>query len=132
MYYYQQNDDNEELILLSIFAVMTVVWWGIVHLLDWLTFDAIPWWGEPLTIFLVLPIVMLIVEYGKNPIMWWPVCFGTKIRLDPFCDVDPDDITRRYGGRLNVYFGFDINMEPYLKFRRKKDAVFYNLREVTI
>lgn len=131
MYYYQQEDKGEDLVFfLLVFTCVTAVWWLVLHLVDWLTFDAIPWWGEPLTIFLVLPIVMLVTEYGKNPVMWWPVCFGTKIKLDPFSLVDPEDIQRRYGGRLNVYFGLDDNLEPYLKFRRKRDAVFYNLSEV--
>ena len=131
MYYYQQEEKGEDLVFfLSVFACVTAVWWLVLHLVDWLTFDAIPWWGEPLTIFLVLPIVMLVTEYGKNPVMWWPVCFGTKIKLDPFSLVDPEDIQSRYGGRLNVYFGLDDNLEPYLKFRRKRDAVFYNLSEV--
>ena len=38
------------------------VWTGAIHLIDWLTFDAVVWWVEPFTI---APIIMLIVMKEK-------------------------------------------------------------------
>jgi hypothetical protein len=54
-YVYYHDDDDDSIwatlaILLSIWAVYT----GIFHLLDWLTFDAVPWYIEPFTI---IPVV---------------------------------------------------------------------------
>ena len=57
-------------------------WTGIVHFLDWLTVDAIAWYVEPWTI---LPLLFLLIMKEKfdslNPLHWWPMFFGYKIKL---------------------------------------------------
>ena len=61
--YVYYHDDDDELgtwatlaILLSIWAVYT----GIFHLLDWLTFDTVPWYVEPFTI---IPVVLITASF---------------------------------------------------------------------
>jgi len=127
IYHYDHDDDDDSIwatlaILLSIWAVYT----GIFHLLDWLTFDAVPWYIEPFTIIPVVAFSALVLEYGANPLHWWPLCWGTRVRLKADLEIDEKGL-RRLGGPLNVY------KEDYetLKFRRKRDAfafmVFRNL-----
>lgn len=128
LYYHDPEDDFSNVELFSILGVIIGVWWGIVHFFDWITFDAIPWWGEPLTLFIAVPIFIVCLEYGKNPLLWWPLCFGTKVLLDPYEDIEPHRLLKKYGGKWNVYVGWDVNMTPYIKFRKKRDAVFYSLK----
>jgi hypothetical protein len=105
-------------------------WTGVVHFLDWLTVDAIVWWAEPLTI---LPFVFLLVMSEKfdslNPLHWWPMVWGYKIKLPDedritIRPLDTERIMRQHGGPRNVHI---IDYE-HIKFRRKRDAVMYALR----
>jgi len=105
-------------------------WTGVVHLIDWLTVDAIVWWAEPLTIF---PLVFLLIMKEKfdslNPMHWWPMFFGYKIKLPDedrvmIYPIDGADLIKKYGGPLHIHI---VDYE-HIKFRRKKDAVMYALR----
>ena len=105
-------------------------WTGVVHFLDWLTFDAIVWWAEPLTI---VPFILLLVmseRYGSlNPLHWWPMCWGYKIKLPDedritIYPINGEDLIKEHGGPLHVHV---VDYET-IKFRRKKDAVMYALR----
>ena len=105
-------------------------WTGVVHFLDWLTVDAIVWWAEPLTI---LPFIFLLVmaeRYGSlNPLHWWPMCWGYKIKLPDderitIYPINGEDLIKEHGGPLHVHI---IDYE-HIKFRRKKDAVIFGLR----
>ena len=53
-------DDMEEEFwpVMGILFSILAVWTGFIHLLDFLTWDIIPWWAEPFTI---LPLLFLIV-----------------------------------------------------------------------
>ena len=105
-------------------------WTGVVHFLDWLTFDAIVWWAEPLTI---VPFILLFVmseRYGSlNPLHWWPMCWGYKIKLPDeeritIYPMNGEDLIKEHGGPLHLHI---VDYE-HIKFRRKKDAVMYALR----
>ena len=105
-------------------------WTGVVHLIDWLTVDAIVWWAEPLTI---LPFVFLLIMKEKfdslNPMHWWPMFFGYKIKLPDedrvkIYPIDGAVLIKKYGGPLHIHI---VDYE-HIKFRRKKDAVMYALR----
>ncbi len=110
---------------------MIGIWWGIVHLID-IFFNKLVWWVEPLTIIPVLivaiPSVMLVEMYGKNPLHWWPLVWGTKVNIperEPFRAFDSElEKTLDEFGPTRVY------MEDYttLKFRTKKDAVMFSLK----
>ena len=124
-------DDDEELsIVLGILALIVGVWWGIVHLID-MWFNKLTWWQEPLTIipFLVvgIPSMMLIELYGKNPMHWWPVFWGTKVTIperQPFRAYD-----EKFETVLEKFGPTRVYVENYttLKFRTKKDAVIFSL-----
>jgi hypothetical protein len=125
LYYHTPEDEisfKEEIIVL---AMLVTVWWGIVHFLDWLTFDVIPWWLEPFTLLLMIPILMMFVEFGKNPLHWWPLIWGTKVKIEgnDFMAVwRREEAFIKYGGPKNVYYNGD-----YIKFRRSRDAFEYCL-----
>ena len=125
-------DDLEEEFwpVIGTLCSILAVWTGIIHLLDYLTWDMIPWWAEPLTI---TPIIFLIVMHEKyeslNPAHWWPMFWGYQVTL-PDKDritirpIDTDRIMQEHGGRFNVHI---IDYET-IKFRKRKDAVIFSLR----
>jgi hypothetical protein len=88
-----------------------------------------PWWVEPFTAFPLVGLLALIEIFGKNPLYWWPLFWGTKIQIK-HTDDDPikhtlhaDELIQKLGGPANVYM---VNWET-LKFRRKKDVTKYVL-----
>ena len=113
-------------ILLSILGV----WTFIIHLLDFWTFDVIPWWAEPFTIAPAIFLLVMNEKYDSlNPLHWWPMLWGYEAKL-PDAEVitirplDQERIMQQHGGKLNVHI---IDYET-VKFRRKKDAVIFGLR----
>ena len=93
------------------------------------TFNFIPWWIEPFTAFPLVGLLALIEIFGKNPLYWWPLFWGTKIQIKHIDDnpvkhtFDADELIQKLGGPANVYM---VNWET-LKFRRKKDITKYVL-----
>lgn len=130
LYYHPENDDDfshEEIIILM--AVLSL-WWGIIHLIDWLTFDMVPWWLEPFTILLLLPYGIVYVKFGSNPLHWWPLVWGTRIKKNEhnlFTVWNDEETLLKYGGPANVYF-----TEDYIKFRKRRDAFEYCLTKHSI
>ena len=113
-------------ILLSILGV----WTFIIHLLDFWTFDVIPWWAEPFTIAPAIFLLVMNERYDSlNPLHWWPMLWGYEAKL-PDAEVitirplDQERIMKQHGGKLNVHI---IDYET-IKFRRRKDAVIFGLR----
>jgi hypothetical protein len=100
--------------------------------------DLMVWWVEPLTLFVTLPIVgffaMVVDRYGANPLYWWPMFWGTKIMIARdvkfHMDFDDEEFVQNNGGRANVYCGTDSNEDLYIKFRTRRDAVLYSLRNI--
>jgi hypothetical protein len=127
-YVYYHDDDDELGIWATIAILLTIlaVYTGVVHLLDYLTFDAVPWWVEPFTIIPVVIYTVLVSEFGFNPLHWWPLCWGTRVTVKGDIEIDEREL-KRLGGPLQVY------REDWetLRFRRKRDAfafmVFRNL-----
>ena len=127
-------DDDEELgLLVGILMFVVLAWWGIVHIID-MFFDKLTWWQEPLTIIPVLligaPWAMAAELYGKNPLHWWPLVWGTKVSIperEPFHAYDPklEKVLKKFGP-TRVY-SVDYTT---LKFRCKKDAVIFSLRNL--
>jgi len=122
--------DGEFWPMMGILLAIWSVWTGAIHLIDWLTFDAIVWWAEPLTI---LPFVFLLIMKEKfdslNPLHWWPMFWGYNAKLPEedritIRPLDTERIMQQHGGPLNVHI---IDYE-HIKFRRKKDAVIFGLR----
>ena len=50
LYYHDPREEiaEETGVLLTIFSVIVGAFWAIVHFVDWLTVDMIPWWTEQL------------------------------------------------------------------------------------
>ena len=115
--------------VMGILFTILSLWTGAVHLIDYLTFDVIPWWVEPFTI---APIIILIIMKEKydslNPLHWWPLFWGYKVTLPDrevitIRPLDQERIMKQHGGMINVHI---VDYET-LKFRRRKDAVIFNL-----
>jgi len=133
MYSHHEIDadmDEEFWPMMGILLVMWGAWTGVVHFLDWLAFDAIVWWAEPWTI---IPFVFLLIMKERfdslNPLHWWPMFFGYKIKLPDedrvkIYPIDGADIIKKHGGPLHVHI---VDYE-HIKFRRKRDAVIFGLR----
>jgi hypothetical protein len=47
-----------------------------------------------------------------------------------YMDFDDEEFVQNNGGRVNVYCGTDSNEDLYIKFRTRKDAVIYSLRNL--
>ena len=98
-------------------------------------FNKLSWWQEPLTIipFLVvgIPSLMLVELYGKNPMHWWPIFWGTKVTIperEPFRAYDKEmEKSLKEFGPTRVY----VLDYTTLKFRTKKDATLYCLKHLS-
>jgi len=116
--------------ILGIITTVLGLWTGLVHLIDYFTFDTIPWWAEPFTIAPVLALVVMKERYDSlNPLHWWPMFCGYRVKLPSreiitIRPLDSERILKQHGGLLNVH----IEDFETLKFRRRKDAVIFNLR----
>ena len=128
---YHDDDDfdrGEEFLILGLGFGIWGIYWAVIHFLDKFTFNFIPWWVEPFTVFPLIGLVALAELYGRNPLYWWPLFWGTKIKIreedDPIKHtLEIEEITKRMGGPLNIHV---VNWET-LKFRRKKDITKYLL-----
>jgi hypothetical protein len=107
--------DEEFWPVLGILLIIWGAWTGVVHFLDWLTVDAIIWWSEPLTI---IPFLFLLVMKER---------FEIKLPDDERITIYPingEDLIKEHGGPLQVHI---VDYE-HIKFRRKRDAVIFSLR----
>ena len=127
---FRDDDDlRDDWLVISFFVFIWGTYWGIVHFIDKFTFNFMPWWAEPLTAFPLIGLLTLMEVFGKNPLHWWPVFWGTKIQIKHIDDnpvkhtFDADELIQKLGGPANVYM---VNWET-LKFRRKKDITKYVL-----
>ena len=127
-------DDEDELAIVGIILAFVVgIWWAIVHVVD-IFFNKLSWWMEPLTIIpllvVVTPVIFITEMYGRNPMHWWPMVWGTKVKIperEPFraYDEEFEKVVREFGP-TRVY------VEDYttIKFRTKKDATLFCLRNL--
>ena len=125
-------DDMEEEFwpVMGILFSILAVWTGFIHLLDFLTWDIIPWWAEPFTILPLLFLIVMKERYDSlNPLHWWTMFWGYHAKLPnsqmiTIRPLDQDRILKEHGGLLNVHI---VDYET-VKFRRRRDAVIFNLR----
>ncbi len=115
--------------VMGVLITILTLWTGLIHLLDYFTFDAIPWWAEPFTITPVIFLIVMNERYDSlNPLHWWPMFWGYQVALPSreiitIRPLDQERIMKQHGGMLNVHI---VDYET-LKFRRRKDAVWFNL-----
>ena len=129
-YEYDEDFNDEFGVVLGILAVVVLGFWGMIHLIDKFTFNFMPWWAEPLTIFPIGGYFITADFFGKNPLCWWPLIWGYKIKIPGSEKYNwevlgiRDELVEKYGGPLNAYV-----VDPsYIKFRKKRDAVIFSLR----
>ena len=115
--------------MMGILFALFGVWTGVIHLIDWLTFDFIAWYIEPFTI---IPLIILVIMKERfdslNPMHWWPMFWGYKVNLPEedkikIYPLDGEDLLKKYGGPLHVHI---IDYQT-IKFRKQKDAVIFGL-----
>ena len=131
--YSHHDHDVDELdepwFLISLVGTIIGLWWGFIHLVDKFTFNFMVWWAEPFTLIPLIIYLILYERFGKNPLYWWPLVWGTTIKLPEeeritIYPVDSEDILTKYGGPLNVY----VEDFEHVKFRKESDAVIFSLR----
>lgn len=129
---YADDIDEDFWPMMGVLCTIWAIWTAVIHFLDWLSFDVLPWWSEPLTI---IPFIFLLIMHENfdslNPLHWWPMFWGYKAKLPDedkitIRPLDTERIMEQHGGKLNVYI---IDYES-VKFRRKKDAVIFALRNL--
>lgn len=126
-YHMQEADEFGNSRELSIILLVIVgIYWGILHLIDWLTMDIMPWWVEILSFIPFCFLCGMVMQYGRNPLHWWPTVWGVRVKIPDELmfqmNYDEDKFIKKYGGPLNVYISDDN-----IKFRRRKDAVTFCL-----
>ena len=126
LYYHDPDEDITTPIMLVLSGLIVGGWWGIVHLIDWMTLDIIPWWLEPFTLLPVLFLFVMCMKYGRNPLHWWPMVWGVRVAIPDsiifHMNYDADRLLKRYGGPGNVFVDREIVI-----FRRSRDAVTFCL-----
>ena len=137
-YHSRWNDDREdvfswkEVVLLAlILAIIWGVYWLIIHWVDHLLGDWLAWYVELISPLMALPVMWVCNSYGRNPLHWWPMVWGHSVQLDAqnaeMVLMDADAVTQFMGGRSRVWCDTrDVN-QVYLKFRRRRDAVWFGL-----
>ena len=132
LYYHHDPDlDIEEDFwpIMGVLVTILGVWTGFVHFIDAVTMDMMPWWTEPFTI---VPFIFLLIMKERfdslNPLHWWPMFCGYNVTLHDrevitIRPLDQERIMEQYGGMMNVHI---VDFET-LRFRRRKDAVIFNL-----
>ena len=133
MYSHYDHDldmEDEFWPVMGVLITILCLWTAFIHLIDWLTIDAIPWWVEPFTI---APVILLIIMKERfdslNPLHWWPAVWGYEVTLPDrevitIRPLDQERIMKQYGGLKNVHI---VDYE-HIKFRRRKDAVVFGLK----
>ena len=122
--------DGEFWPVMGILFTILAGWTGMIHFIDYLTFDSIVWWLEPFTISPIIFLIVMKENYDSlNPLHWWPMAWGYNAKLPEedritIRPLDTERIMKQHGGKLNVHI---IDYET-IKFRRKKDAVIFGLR----
>ena len=137
--HYDELDGGDGIIVGGVLLAIWAVYWLLVHWVDHFLGNLMVWWVEPLTLFLALPVLgffaLIIDKYDSwNPLHWWPMFWGTKIMIDRetnfYIAFDPEEFVQNNGGKYNVFCGTDSNEDLYVKFRRRRDAVVYSLKNL--
>ena len=128
------EEDEELTIVVVVLTVVVGAWWGFVHVVD-IFFNKLSWWMEPLTIIpllvVVTPVIFITEMYGRNPMHWWPMFWGTKVTIperEPF-----HAYSEKFEEVIQEYSPTRIYVVDYntLKFRTKKDATLYCLKNLS-
>jgi len=61
---------GEEWFVLGLGLCVWGIYWGIVNVIDRFTFELMPWYIEPFTVFPLVGVLAMIELYGQNPLHW--------------------------------------------------------------
>lgn len=115
--------------VIGVLITIIGIWTAVIHFIDYLTLNVIPWLVEPFTIAPVILVIVMKERFDSlNPLHWWPVFWGYRVKI-PDDDritirtLDSERILKQHGGMLNVHI---VDYDT-LKFRKRKDAVIFTL-----
>jgi hypothetical protein len=118
-------------VLGTVFAVIWLLYWLIIHWVDHFVGDWLAWYVELLTPFLAVPCLWVFNRYGRNPLHWWPMVWGHPVKLDrnnaDLVLMDESAVVQVMGGPMRVWCDVRDPGDVYLKFRRRRDAVWFGL-----
>ena len=133
--HWSDEDDGfgwDELGLLAL--ILLLIWgvyWFCIHWLDHFLGDWLAWYVELLSPIAALPVLWVFNSYGRNPLHWWPMVWGHKVLLEPknaeLVLMDESTVVEHMGGPTRVWCDIQDTNRVYLKFRRKRDAVWFSL-----
>ena len=115
-------------------VVCLVIWalyWLCIHWVDYFVGDWLAWYVELLSPLMALPVIWLYTRYSHNPLHWWPMVWGHPVKLDQnnadLVLMDSAEIVDSMGGPMRVWCDVRDHGVVYLKFRRRRDAVWFSL-----
>ena len=115
------------LLLLGVWGI----YWTVIHWVDYFVGDWLVWYVELLSPLMALPFIWLYTRYGHNPLHWWPMVWGHPVQLDQnnadLVLMDSAEIVDSMGGAMRVWCDVRDHGVVYLKFRRRRDAVWFSL-----
>jgi hypothetical protein len=137
-YYHHRWDDDGagmtawEWAVISVVLIMIwLLYWLIIHWADHWVGDWLAWYVELMSPLMALPIGWVCNSYGRNPLHWWPMVWGHSVQLDAhnadLALMDTDAVIQFMGGRSRVWCDTRNVNQVCLKFRRRKDAVWFSL-----
>ena len=122
---------TEWAVLATVFAVIWLLYWLIIHWVDHWVGDWLAWYVELMSPLLAMPFIWLFNRYGHNPLHWWPILWGHTVLLDEhnadLVLMDAAAVVQFMGGPMRVWCDIRDQGVVYLKFRRRKDAVWFRL-----
>lgn len=118
-------------VLGTVFLVIWLLYWLIIHWVDHFVGDWLVWYVELLSPVLAVPVIWLHNRYGSNPLHWWPMVWGHPVKLDQhnadLVLMDQSAVVQFMGGPMRVWCDVKDPGDVYLKFRRRRDAVWFGL-----
>ncbi len=137
LHYHPWEDQEDRIsavelsVIMAVFITIWMVYWLILHWVDHWVGDWLAWYVELLSPLLAVPFVWLFNRYGHNPLHWWPMLWGHRVKLSELnADLvlmDEAAVVQVMGGPMRVWCDIKDKGEVYLKFRRKRDAVWFAL-----
>lgn len=138
-HFYRHHWDEEDLRLsplewLVLCGIASLGWgayWLVLHWVDHFLGDWLIWYVELLSPLCALPFLWLFNRYGHNPLHWWPMLWGHSVKLDDhnadLVLMDQQAVVKVMGGPMRVWCDIRDKGDVYLKFRRRRDAVWFGL-----
>jgi len=136
-HYHRQWDDDlgvspmEWAVIGAVLLAIWLLYWLIIHWMDHFLGDWLAWYVELLSPITAVPFIWTFDRYGRNPLHWWPMLWGHPVKLEQhnadLVLMDEAAVVQVMGGPMRVWCDVRDPGEVYLKFRRRRDAVWFGL-----